>query len=433
VLPFVFLLLLQLPPPAGAQYEDIYDRSVPSIVLIRGPLLTRAVAQGTGFIVGHSGYILTNHHVIEGMTDIRVTLNDFLSRRTVQARLLGYIREVLYGNSVMGSLPDKIVDLAVLKVDAGELSALPLGDSNQLREGQEIIVLGFPGHVPTDRVSIVRGIISAVHEGWVQTDAAFDSGNSGGPVLDRDGRVVGLATFITGAHGKLQGFVPINRVNELTSGVASGHQFKEKFWISGMEYVPSIKVGRRVTYSETYWPARPTGQGSVTTITTEVTSLTSAFGAYRYTIRDSNGTVSTNYLSSDGLVSVKLANDACTTQFDDNAYVIPLPIVTGMIGASWKFGARTRCSSGETTEATTTYAVKSIDETLPLSTGRFTGVLHLVGTYEATRTANGQPRHVVDGIDVFRAPGRRGDVWTVTTDRETGDMWTKLLLRVDEP
>src|SRR5256885_4934264 len=156
-------------------------------------------SSGSGVIVDRSGYILTNNHVIENAQDITVRLSD---SRKLTATLVGR---------------DPKTDLAVLKVDAsGPLPAAEVGDSERLRVGQWVIAIGNP--FALDR-TVTVGIVSATarnrvgvttYENFIQTDASINPGNSGGPLLNLDGKIIGINTAIV-ASGQGIGFsIPIN-------------------------------------------------------------------------------------------------------------------------------------------------------------------------------------------------------------------------------
>lgn len=142
--------------------------------------------QGSGVIVDRTGFILTNHHVIRGAQRIEVTLSD---RRRVEARLVGH---------------DVLTDLAVLEVNAGDLISAEWGNSDQLRVGSLVWAMGSPFGLEQ---SITSGILSAKnrsekagtpYQDFLQTDAAVNPGNSGGPLIDFQGRVIGINTAIVG-------------------------------------------------------------------------------------------------------------------------------------------------------------------------------------------------------------------------------------------
>ncbi len=147
---------------------------------------------GSGVIVdARQGYILTNHHVIEHADRIRIGLHD---GREVDAILLG---------------SDPETDIALLRVEAPDLSALPIADSDQLRQGDFVIAIGNPfslGH------SVTSGIVSALgrqglgieeYEDFIQTDAAINPGNSGGALINLAGELVGINTAIVGREGNV--------------------------------------------------------------------------------------------------------------------------------------------------------------------------------------------------------------------------------------
>ena len=152
---------------------------------------------GSGVIISSNGYILTNNHVVAGAKDIKVTLHD---------------RRVLNGH-VVGT--DKLTDLAVVKVNASDLPAIAWGDSNQLQQGQTVLAFGSP--FGSLRFSVTRGIVSAVNRSdpysddarrpgaYIQTDAAVNPGNSGGPLVDAHGQLVGINCSIITNSGQFAG------------------------------------------------------------------------------------------------------------------------------------------------------------------------------------------------------------------------------------
>jgi serine protease Do len=161
-------------------------------------------ATGSGVIVDPNGYILTNNHVIENASEITVRLSD---ARKFIAKLVGR---------------DPKTDLAVLKVDAPQpLPAAELGDSDALRVGQWAIAIGNPfGLDRTVTVGIVSGTARsrvgvATYESFIQTDASINPGNSGGPLLDIDGRVIGVNTAIVAAGQGIGFAIPINMAKDV--------------------------------------------------------------------------------------------------------------------------------------------------------------------------------------------------------------------------
>ena len=149
--------------------------------------------QGSGFIVSEEGYILTNNHVVDGADKVTVRLDD---GRDFDAKVVG---------------TDPHTDVAVIKIDGHDLPTLPLGDSDQLEVGEWVLALGNPFGLSN---TLTAGIVSAKgrsrigitdYEDFIQTDAAINPGNSGGPLIDLDGRVVGINTAIATRTGGYMG------------------------------------------------------------------------------------------------------------------------------------------------------------------------------------------------------------------------------------
>jgi Do/DeqQ family serine protease len=162
-------------------------------------------AAGSGVVVDPRGYILTNNHVVENATEIEVRLSD---DRKFKAALVGR---------------DGRTDLAVLKIEnpAGPLPVADLGDSDRQRVGQWAIAIGNPFGL--DR-TVTVGIISATgrthvgvatYEAFIQTDASINPGNSGGPLLNLDGRVVGINTAIVSSGQGIGFAIPINMARDI--------------------------------------------------------------------------------------------------------------------------------------------------------------------------------------------------------------------------
>ena len=152
---------------------------------------------GSGVILTPDGYIVTNDHVVDGATQIRVTLND---RRIFTAKMIG---------------EDKLNDLAVIKIDAHDLTSVPWGDSTKVKPGETVLAFGNPfGNFP---FTVTRGIISGLDRpnpyrddprkpgAFIQTDAAINPGNSGGPLVNAYGEVIGINTFIISGSGSFAG------------------------------------------------------------------------------------------------------------------------------------------------------------------------------------------------------------------------------------
>lgn len=171
----------------------------------------RGVSMGTGFIISNDGYVLTNHHVVDGADEVTVRLSD---RREYKAKVVG---------------SDEQSDVALLKIAATNLPFLRAGDSRALRPGQWVVAIGSPFGLDH---SVTAGIVSAVGRSnpyanqqyvpFIQTDVAINRGNSGGPLLDTRGQVVGINSQIFSNSGGYMGVsfaipidVAMNAVDQL--------------------------------------------------------------------------------------------------------------------------------------------------------------------------------------------------------------------------
>ena len=167
---------------------------------------------GTGFIVAEEGYVVTNNHVIRSGGVFKVRLND---GRVASAALVG---------------SDQETDIAVLKIDVAGLTAIEFGDSDAAEVGDWVIALGSPFGL---KDSVTAGIISARGrevglsplESYLQTDATINPGNSGGPLVDMDGRVVGINTAIESRSGGSDGIsfaIPSNMAKSVVESIIAG-------------------------------------------------------------------------------------------------------------------------------------------------------------------------------------------------------------------
>ena len=171
-------------------------------------------ALGSGVIVRNDGYILTNHHVVDGAAEITVELTD---RRTMDAKLVG---------------SDAPSDLAVLKINAGNLPTLPLGDSDKVRVGDVVLAIGNPlglGQTVTAGIISAKGrntgASSGSFEDFLQTDAAINQGNSGGALVDTSGELVGINSQILSPSGGNIGIgfaIPSNMAKNVMGQLISG-------------------------------------------------------------------------------------------------------------------------------------------------------------------------------------------------------------------
>jgi Do/DeqQ family serine protease len=198
---------------AAGSYADLVERVAPAVVTIRtaqvvrtgmpddffhrffrdpgtGPPAQRRGGLGSGVVVSADGYILTNHHVVEGAQSITVELSD---RRQVEAELVG---------------SDPPSDLAVLRIDTPGLAALPLGDSDEVRVGDVVLAFGNPlgvGQTVTSGIISAKGRATGISDGgyedFLQTDAPINRGNSGGPLVSTRGELIGINTQILSQTG----------------------------------------------------------------------------------------------------------------------------------------------------------------------------------------------------------------------------------------
>lgn len=151
------------------------------------------IAKGSGFIVSKDGYIITNNHVVKGASKVTVTLND---GKKLEAKIIGR---------------DPKTDIAVIKIEGSNFSSLELGDSDSIDIGEWVIAIGNPFGLDA---SVTVGVVSAKgrnqlnitdFEDFIQTDAAINPGNSGGPLIDVDGKVIGINTAIVSGSGGYMG------------------------------------------------------------------------------------------------------------------------------------------------------------------------------------------------------------------------------------
>ena len=158
----------------------------------------REAGQGSGFITSQDGYVLTNHHVINGASSITVALPD---NREFKAQVIG---------------SDARTDVALLKIDATNLPFLRMADSNKLKVGEWVVAAGSPFGLKN---TITAGVVSAINRdtgdylSFIQTDAAVNPGNSGGPLVNMSGEVVGINSQILTPSGAFSGIalaIPIN-------------------------------------------------------------------------------------------------------------------------------------------------------------------------------------------------------------------------------
>ena len=162
---------------------------------------------GSGFIISTDGYIVTNNHVVDGADELTVTLND---NKEYSARIIG---------------TDKTTDLALIKISATNLPAMPIGDSDKLKVGEWVLAVGNPFNLNS---TVTAGIVSAKArslgangiESFIQTDAAINSGNSGGALVNTRGELVGINAMLYSQTGSYSGYgfaIPTTIMNKVVA------------------------------------------------------------------------------------------------------------------------------------------------------------------------------------------------------------------------
>lgn len=214
----------------------VYKEKIPSI--------------GSGFIVSSDGYVVTNHHVAGGADEITVNTSD---GKDYPATLVG---------------GDFISDIALLKVNGHTFQPAEIGTSKDLLIGEWAIALGSPfGLFTHNKPTVTVGVVSAtdrdfgrveegrIYQDMIQTDASINSGNSGGPLVNSMGQVIGMNTFIYTGDNYSSGSVgigfaiPIDRIVEIINGLKQ-HTIDRDYWI-GIEYMPLTKfLASQMGYSK---------------------------------------------------------------------------------------------------------------------------------------------------------------------------------------
>ena len=185
--------------PPGSPFEDMFKE-------FGTPQTRKSAALGSGFIINEKGLVITNNHVIQGAEDIVVRVDD----KEYKAKIIG---------------ADPLSDIAVLQIDSKEkFIPVNFGDSDKARIGDWVIAIGNPFGLGG---TVTSGIISARnrsiglsrYEDYIQTDASINSGNSGGPLFDMNGDVIGINTAILGKGGSIGiGFsIPSNSAKKVVS------------------------------------------------------------------------------------------------------------------------------------------------------------------------------------------------------------------------
>jgi Do/DeqQ family serine protease len=196
--------------PRRSPFGDMFDLDLDDFFGDRSRTLPQ-MASGSGAIISEDGYIVTNNHVIDGADEITVTLSN---KRSFKAKLVG---------------ADPSSDLAVLKIEAKGLPFMLYGNSDEVRIGQWVLAVGYPLNL---EATVTAGIISAKGrtleinrrqsntpvESFMQTDAAVNPGNSGGPLVTTDGKLIGINSAIASPTGAYAGYsftIPVNIVKKI--------------------------------------------------------------------------------------------------------------------------------------------------------------------------------------------------------------------------
>jgi serine protease Do len=222
----------QIPDELRQFFGDGGQFAIPNLPNI--PDEQRSEGLGSGVIVSPEGYILTNNHVVDGATDVQVMLSD---RREYKARVIG---------------KDDKADIAVVKIDAGNLPAITIGNSDGVEVGDFALAVGNPFGVGQ---TVTLGIVSATHRGlgneieayedFIQTDAAINPGNSGGALVNDRGELIGINTAII-AHGSEgnQGIgfaVPVNLARNIMDQILkNGKVTRARLGILPQDVTPTI-------------------------------------------------------------------------------------------------------------------------------------------------------------------------------------------------
>ena len=198
-------------------YSEIYDRAIPSAISIEA-VSSEGYSSGSGVVLTEDGYLITNAHVVAGARSVSVMLYD---NRVLPASLVGF---------------DAVEDLAVLKIEASGLTPAQFGDSNTLRIGEPVAALGDSlGYRSTFTDGIVSSLdrqveVDGVTMVLIQTSAAINFGNSGGPLLNQYGQVMGINTIkIVTEDGSAEGLgfaIPSRRVKYVADRLIAGEEVK---------------------------------------------------------------------------------------------------------------------------------------------------------------------------------------------------------------
>ena len=219
--------------PKRNPFSDLFGDGFDDLFGDRGGRSLPQMASGSGAIISEDGYIVTNNHVIDGADDINVTLSN---QKSFKAKLVA---------------TDPSSDLAIIKIEAKGLPFLLYGNSDEVQVGQWVLAVGYP---LTLEATVTAGIVSAKGrtldinrrqskspvESFIQTDAAVNPGNSGGPLINTEGKLVGINSAIASPTGSYAGYsftIPVNIVRKITSDLMKFGTVQRAYL--GINYAPS--------------------------------------------------------------------------------------------------------------------------------------------------------------------------------------------------
>lgn len=246
----------------GLGLQEIYERNIPSVVSITASSMG-VTSTGSGVILSSKGYLVTNDHVVSDAQYLKVTLTD---ERELEATLVG---------------EDPVSDLAVLYIQAENLTEAQFGDSDALRVGDTVVAIGDPLGVEL-RGTMTDGIVSAINRdvtvngrtmNLIQTNAALNSGNSGGPLINRFGQVVGINTMKIGTFADSSGVeglgfaIPSATVQEIVNQIICQGYVSGRPWLgiqgesfsSFYQRFYQVPAGLYITQVEAGSPAETAG------------------------------------------------------------------------------------------------------------------------------------------------------------------------------
>ena len=191
----------QLKASTSADFSGIIEDSLEAVVTIKTD-----VAQGTGFIINEEGYIVTNAHVLSGARKINAITSH---QELISAEVIGY---------------SELLDLALIKIP-GTYSFLELDNSDDVQVGEKVIAIGNPLGL---QFSVSEGIVSGIHRpginelnAYIQTDAALNPGNSGGPLINKKGKAIGMNNFKIGDSENLGFALESNYIRDFANEIAT--------------------------------------------------------------------------------------------------------------------------------------------------------------------------------------------------------------------